>query len=706
MRDLQIVVIFSLLTFFITLTSFSALRILLGLPFIFLLPGYALLATLFPLKNDVDIIERFVLSISLSITISTLIGLLLNYSLLGIKPIFSSIFLTVFTIVFSIIGILRRFSLEKGSVIEMFFDKNWFIIFSKGEMRARILATISLILTILSLVVIENTPAIGYELSIYQSTPMVWIFLFSSTICGIGIIIYQAFSDNKNNFWSIGLSMVLINIFIILSLHALRGYFYYGSSDHILQIKSIRYIVSTGHFESDNLHPAINIFAAQICEICDLSSDIVAKYLPAFFSIFFMIFCVYLLAREVLPERHILIALTATVSILPFNSLHVQLYPHTLSVFLYPLILYSHVRYLKRRSWQFGLLLILFLILLPYSHPYGSFVMIFLLPLIELARIIVAKRLYNEKSDKIVLNPAIISFITFFWWISSFTIFGIMLPYIWSSIFNIYQAGPIQEGLAVVERLTWVEVIEYNVKMYGDNLVYVALSIVAGVIIFKKIRKREKNVRFLSLLFIFFITCFPVEFILMIGFPQRLGRVLNLMYGMVVSPILVGFAVCEIFKKKKIATVVVTLLFASTFGISILSVYHSPWIFSPSWHITSMDVKGADFFFTYRNSELEFEAMGIDPSLMLGKVGLIPAHFNYTYHKPLGESIAHDCYIMINKRCKLANIDPVVSKAQLSMLGGWGFDRKDFDNLENDSSVAKIYSNGEFDLFLVSSSIR
>jgi hypothetical protein len=251
-----------------------------------------------------------------------------------------------------------------------------------------------------------------------------------------------------------------------------------------------------------------------------------------------------------------------------------------------------------------------------------------------------------------------------------------------------------------------VEVIEYNVKMYGDNLVYVALSIVAGVIIFKKIRKREKNVRFLSLLFIFFITCFPVEFILMIGFPQRLGRVLNLMYGMVVSPILVGFAVCEIFKKKKIATVVVTLLFASTFGISILSVYHSPWIFSPSWHITSMDVKGADFFFTYRNSELEFEAMGIDPSLMLGKVGLIPAHFNYTYHKPLGESIAHDCYIMINKRCKLANIDPVVSKAQLSMLGGWGFDRKDFDNLENDSSVAKIYSNGEFDLFLVSSSIR
>jgi len=98
--------------------------------------------------------------------------------------------------------------------------------------------------------------------------------------------------------------------------------------------------------------------------------------------------------------------------------------------------------------------------------------------------------------------------------------------------------------------------------------------------------------------------------------------------------------------------------------------------------------------------------MGIDPSLMRGTVGLIPAHFNYSYHKTLSESLAQDCYVCINKRCKLANADPMVAKARLNMASGWGFNEEDFDKLEHDPSVNKLYSNGEFDTFFVYSNSR
>jgi len=53
----------------------SPIRIILGLPLVLFLPGYSLIATLFPRKDDLDGIERVALSFGLSIAIVPLLGL-------------------------------------------------------------------------------------------------------------------------------------------------------------------------------------------------------------------------------------------------------------------------------------------------------------------------------------------------------------------------------------------------------------------------------------------------------------------------------------------------------------------------------------------------------------------------------------------------------------------------------------------------------
>jgi uncharacterized membrane protein len=65
--------------------SLGPIRIVLGLPFVLLLPGYVLVASLYPRKEDLDPIERAALSFGLSIAIVPLIGLALNYSPWGIR---------------------------------------------------------------------------------------------------------------------------------------------------------------------------------------------------------------------------------------------------------------------------------------------------------------------------------------------------------------------------------------------------------------------------------------------------------------------------------------------------------------------------------------------------------------------------------------------------------------------------------------------
>lgn len=83
-------------------------RIVLGLPFVLFFPGYALIAALYPRRDDLDGIERLALSLGLSLAVVPLVGLVLNYTPWGIRltPIAAS--LTVFIAGCSLVAARKR----------------------------------------------------------------------------------------------------------------------------------------------------------------------------------------------------------------------------------------------------------------------------------------------------------------------------------------------------------------------------------------------------------------------------------------------------------------------------------------------------------------------------------------------------------------------------------------------------------------------
>jgi uncharacterized membrane protein len=93
----------------------SAVRILLGLPFLLFFPGYTLVAALFARREGMAAIERIALSFGMSIALTALIGLGLNYTPWGISllPVLYSI--SVFIIIMSGIALLRRARLPESS---------------------------------------------------------------------------------------------------------------------------------------------------------------------------------------------------------------------------------------------------------------------------------------------------------------------------------------------------------------------------------------------------------------------------------------------------------------------------------------------------------------------------------------------------------------------------------------------------------------
>lgn len=119
-RDLLIILIWTMTSVvYISVPTLenSFMRTILGIPMVLFIPGYILVAALFPKKKGIDSIERIALSIGLSIAIVPLLGLILNFTF-GIILISVLLSLCVYTVTLVFIVAYRREKLPEDERLE------------------------------------------------------------------------------------------------------------------------------------------------------------------------------------------------------------------------------------------------------------------------------------------------------------------------------------------------------------------------------------------------------------------------------------------------------------------------------------------------------------------------------------------------------------------------------------------------------------
>ena len=125
-KDLLVItvwLILAVLSIYVPVINETFIRVIFTVPVILFIPGYVLIAALFPEKKSIDGIERFALSVGLSIAVVPLIGLVLNYTPFGIRlnPIVIS--LVLFTLIMMIITLYRRARLSDEEKFAVPFEK-------------------------------------------------------------------------------------------------------------------------------------------------------------------------------------------------------------------------------------------------------------------------------------------------------------------------------------------------------------------------------------------------------------------------------------------------------------------------------------------------------------------------------------------------------------------------------------------------------
>lgn len=160
--DLKLILAFALITvalIYIPYINETPIRSIFGLVMVLFIPGYSLIAALFPKKTDIDGIERAALSFGLSIAVTPFIGLGLNYTPWGIRLDPIVVCLTLFTIGCVLVANKRRHGLDPEDRFLIDFGKTFQDakreIFPEAETRLdKGLTTVLIIAIILSVLVL------------------------------------------------------------------------------------------------------------------------------------------------------------------------------------------------------------------------------------------------------------------------------------------------------------------------------------------------------------------------------------------------------------------------------------------------------------------------------------------------------------------------------------------------------------------------
>jgi len=592
----------------------------------------------------------------------------------------------------------------------------------------KLLATIAFTLILLVLVIITITPsATGYEISIYDAYPLYfWFFLIGAIACGIIILVHQAFTEEKLNWWLAGFSVILFIVvfanLIIILLPIFRGYFISDVGDEITHLGMIKDIALTGRTGRENVYPISHILSISLSYISGLNSRSIIKIVPA---IFYLIYIggLYLLAKTIGEKFGQVLLVMAFGSVLLFTYFNIFFLPTQFFLYLIPLILMLLLRKTASSNrLEYTIIFLIMLLPMPFLHPLGSVFLILLFLLFELSVLIhrfLIRRGYAQSAaisypSKTALMPALVVFIIFFMWFSSFALFRttVTQAYEWF----VYGHGtPPVETMAEQLRMagfTILDFIDLLIKNYGHDLIFILISLIAILIILRNLRLRNSP-RIEEIFFSLFFLIFSVFYIqTLLGAFICTGRSLRVYcWPLMASTVLNGIVFHEWISKLKgkrfkicISLLTIVIIIAAIIGV--FSVYPSPHIKLGNLQITEMNFEGMEWFFEHKNSDMTFyfdqlpfravhAIFGHDAPKpkTVGHFSQVPPHLGYEDNKTLSYSFNYDAYIVISERIKAikTKLWPDVGRYALS----------DLNRLSSDPAVSKIYFNGGLETWRV-----
>lgn len=583
---------------------------------------------------------------------------------------------------------------------------------------------ISFISILLSILLIKDNVAVGYELNIFYSYPYMFFLLLLIPLVLSGIFFWQAvFYERYRVTSAYVISWLLVIGFVIvyiILLPYIKGYYFYPMGDVLTHVGQAIDIIKTGHINNTLIYPIEHIYIAIIKLITDISIYNVSFLLKPIFLVSYFS-SIYLMSNYFFNRYplSVLIAIVGSIEIAKFQQT-----PHEISALLLVMVMYIYFKGKESigKKSTFKVLLLLYFILYPFLHPLIAIVLILSTITFDLTSTIVN----SLRANKLKLTAIDVDCIKRF---SLFPIIGmiILLMWFWNNYwFWNHQIGTVLRWLFseaysnisrldnVVNKFTVYNInpIELFAKYYIINLVIIVFAVYYILNSWRELSKKKNmtvSERCLNLIVLssFIILMAIMGFATVImptwGGPERM-----LFYASLISPIY--FCRCLFKMKSKFQNKVSLVLILFIFMLGPFIIHQSNIQDLPNLQVTHSEMNGISWFLSSKeqnitslyNHERPFRLS----ALMLGSTdskateihsseSKPKTHFGFDSYSNIGHEYSEDKYLLLSKYDE-ALYFYLYPNSTL-------YNHNDFLQIEKDTTVFKIYNNNEFKVYFIKS---
>jgi hypothetical protein len=576
-------------------------------------------------------------------------------------------------------------------------------------------------------VLLKADSATSYEFSLYNVYP--WFFWFTILLCiiiGQLCLVLNSYWKTDNKSWIYGFFLIILSNLTLLSIPISR-YFTFGRGDVLTHIG---YMLDIQHyFDIGSNHYPINHLLGIIINYCTgITFTDIVMLVPPIFSLFFVLSW-YLVGKQIFLNKEEILLMLSFSSILSFGILHSLFTPFHQSTLLIPFVLYLFFRANNVRNKNqnnkpiFNLLLICFCGFMVFYHPLTILMLIFIFSLLKLASIINYRTLNKNDLKMNIGNLVLVPLIIFSMW-SSYLYMAVnkLNPIIMSIIGKEESSSEFQKYVELINYadLDLFQLVETFTYKYGIDAMLGLISIVCALIIFIGIFKKDNNIKYyhhMSSIGFAFISL--VSFLLLVT-NSAFGFMRIYQYAILFSFILIPSTYYYLlinhdytFRTKYTKNILylglcaILIIFSS---ISMFTLYMSPLTKNTNSQVSQAQFIGMETFYTHQNNTYEILQLGFNKNRYHDAIygrdpvnrnrdygALIPIdHFNYVNNTALGKAYNGTYYFLVNERGY--NFYP---KVYPEFENKWRYNASDFNKLNHDYTVDKLYTNKILDTFII-----
>ena len=566
--------------------------------------------------------------------------------------------------------------------------------------KEKILILISIILLSYNSYIISNIYQTGYIINEYDYYPLE--FYFSIFFCFL-IGSYLIYSTKKI-VYSIILFIINIQIFLI---PICLGYFFQQRADYISYASEYSDIIKNKIISNWDIYPFFEIVGALLYSFSGIMVNQLSRWISLIFSLLFTVNLI-IYSKNFLNKKNdtYLIAIISSF-ILYLSGYHYSNAPNSLSFAIIPIILLLfHNIYKKSNDYKNNILLIIFIISLPFTHP---FIVLFFY-FIQTVNLFIM--LYMKKPIKNLLyifglyNLSVLSWIFY----NQFT--NKSLERSWLSFIERLSTPTYFQTLNQLQliKMDLLGFINYLLFEYGRYLIPTfIISIYFLLITLNKVNLKDDKSNYFYL-FIFYITSVVVEILLLFNpiITHQPDRIINLNFILFFQIALFSYSLHGLIKIriKQINNIIIPLILTIIFSLSFFNTFASSNNYSPNGELTLNEVIGVKWL--TRNSQDNI-IVGTPISQMKRFYEFLDVPTNgvsfLTLKDHLGYDVKNSTFSsnILNNNENIYIVLLTLDERLYTDVSGYNvvnrFNSEDFNKLKNDYTVNKIYSSLNIDIF-------